>query len=72
MALFFSELDRINVGISCPVFFLSTVKTHKTVLKTRLYLSVGVEDILSAPVCVRWRTGRCDYAQAGLRLVMPV
>ena len=31
-----------------------------------IFIFVGGQDILSAPVCVRWRTGRCDDAQAGL------
>ena len=35
-------------------------------------MSVGVQNILSAPVCVRWCTGRCVGAQAGLNLAMPV
>jgi len=35
-----------------------TIKTYKTVLKNyQTVFSIGGRDILSAPVCVRWRTG---------------
>jgi len=37
-----------------------------------VFMSVAGQDILSAPVCVRWRTGRCVDAQAGLDPAMPV
>jgi len=37
-----------------------------------IFMCVGGQDILSAPVCVRWRTGRYVDAQAGLDPAMPV
>ena len=37
-----------------------------------IFIFVGSQDILSAPVCVRWCTGRCVDAQAGLNPAMPV
>jgi len=58
-------------------------KTQKHVEKSVcIFISVGGQDILSAPVCaclralahrqMRWRTGRCVGAQAGLDPAMPV
>lgn len=35
-------------------------------------MAAGDQDILSAPVCVRWHTGRCIDAQADLNLAIPV
>ena len=45
-----------------------TMKTDKTVLGC-IFISVGGRDILSAPVCVRWHTGRFDSAHTDLYLM---
>jgi len=31
-----------------------------------IFMFVGGQGILSAPVCVRWRTGRFEFGHAGL------
>jgi len=65
----------LSISISTGLFFAYIYRknTQSHVKKpVCIFISVDGPDILSAPVCVRWHTGRCNYAQAGLNPAIPV